>query len=573
MNNIDLDYIKKLVVKEQKTDKLYELNFKPGVNIVIGPKGGGKSSLLKILHCLHKKYKLDGKGNKNLFNVFENHGYEIIKLIYNSNKEVHKNSLNTISNNDVDISDIITQDSEIKTSIDKTEEIIKAKVNFLTAQISNKIESVNLIFSKYIDTYSELNDLRVIISVDWGLIKFINSNQSNSLKTNLLDIFRKYSLSYKDEYRQQLNSFTQYNDLKKFLNNYDKKLNSADAIKQELNDFLVQNNTLTIDEYHELINSFYLTKLEQSNSKISYFSAIESIRLFLDKNISSSTNKSDNNHAFKKTSLDWVKNLAISLADNAIYFKKLTNNDISMYINASEYNEKFGIEFKIDKDIKLIDVDDAYNGENKVFELLRNVLYSPKNNKDLSLWMNWVEASYTKGKTLKWDLNKLNGKLISEFYNIAENYVILDANGQNYTTMSLGTRTSFGLKQHIKNNKTNYLFLDQPEDNLDNFTIFKEIVPILNGNDGVINKKINQLFVVTHNANIGVLTNTSQITICDLTTDDFAKSYQQKDCIKDEIQILYNKETRNEAPILHYLEGSEESLDQRYYTFVEKKGK
>lgn len=111
-------------------------------------------------------------------------------------------------------------------------------------------------------------------------------------------------------------------------------------------------------------------------------------------------------------------------------------------------------------------------------------------------------------------------KLYNGFVKQLEPYVSIYADEMDYTTMSLGQRSIFGIKYKYNRSFNNNLFLDQPEDNLDNYTIAHDLIQM-------INKKPRgtQIFIVTHNANIGLLTHAKQIIVANLN-DTKGKQYQ-----------------------------------------------
>ena len=93
------------------------------------------------------------------------------------------------------------------------------------------------------------------------------------------------------------------------------------------------------------------------------------------------------------------------------------------------------------------------------------------------------------------------------------------------------------------------LFLDQQEDNLDNNTIATEVLDLIK------EKKDQQVFIVTHNANIGILTNPSQIIVANLNNEE--EPYK----ISNILEII-NEESAN------YLEGGKEYLEKRYNKII-----
>lgn len=72
-------------------------------------------------------------------------------------------------------------------------------------------------------------------------------------------------------------------------------------------------------------------------------------------------------------------------------------------------------------------------------------------------------------------------------------------------------------------------------------------------------KDNNQVIIVTHNANIKILSNPQRVIIADL--NNYSEPYKIS-----ELEKIINE---NSA---HYLEGGKEYLKQRYYKIINQKG-
>ncbi|MDR0676519.1 MAG: ABC transporter ATP-binding protein [Elusimicrobiota bacterium] len=140
------------------------------------------------------------------------------------------------------------------------------------------------------------------------------------------------------------------------------------------------------------------------------------------------------------------------------------------------------------------------------------------------------------------------------------------AEGKNYETMSLGTKTSYGLRQKISNNRSSFLFLDQPEDGIDSFTIYKVLNPLIK------NKMSEecQIFMVTHNANFGINLDTNSVTIADFSNSN--KPYDQIFDLMEKRQFL-ELQSEFDSPVAIFLEGSTESLKKRMKKLTIKENK
>ncbi|MCS4536626.1 hypothetical protein NXS15_00570 [Mycoplasma sp. CSL7475-4] len=129
----------------------------------------------------------------------------------------------------------------------------------------------------------------------------------------------------------------------------------------------------------------------------------------------------------------------------------------------------------------------------------------------------------------------------------------VNVDNQIYETLSNGQKTLFGIKNTINNSNpyketSNFLLLDQIEDDLDSWTIIEEIIPLL---EKLISED-KQIFIVTHNANIGTLLENSTSITVDLRESDFENKFK--------INAIYDKLNTAET---RYLEGGMSALEKR----------
>ena len=82
------------------------------------------------------------------------------------------------------------------------------------------------------------------------------------------------------------------------------------------------------------------------------------------------------------------------------------------------------------------------------------------------------------------------------------------------TQLSLGQQQSVLLALMLSSDRAQPLLIDQPEDNLDSEFIYSTLVPVLRRA-----KERRQIIVVTHNANIAVLSDAEQIVVLKSTSD------------------------------------------------------
>ncbi len=516
--------ISKLVLIDELNQKEIELNFKEGMNIIIGSKGGGKSTLLSILHLMHNRHKID----KRITDTLRDYRLKIAYLEY-SNHE--RTTFELLENTGIDNSDdIIKQDDKIKTALSDINEVKKDSEEFVNELINTNAQYFIMLISKYQNTFKEISTIRNKYTLNWNLLAHFKTEDEKltDYKHKLFDTY-----SEKDFDSTDLDLYVLLDTYAERLQEY--KPDMYATYKDTLNEMLSTHQHDNYNKYSEYkLNNIYGDVLEQER-----------------KQLKQSNNMSVSVTSFKKDAKALFENVAVQLARNNLLFQELCSPSLSIEFNGKKKTH-YGMELTISSEVFLNeleadqDVDDSW-----VFTILDTILYKPK--KKLVEWSNWVLWSYTSQSPVKKDditatLNKNLGNKIRE-------HIKLLADGKDYNTMSLGTRTSFGIKQKIKKFKDPILFLDQPEDNLDNFTIFNELIKIFD------DKK--QFFMVTHNSNFGTLTNPQTITTCSLNKDDASKSYQQELNILSEMQIP-SEDGITDSPVRHYLEGGNESLKQRY---------
>lgn len=124
-------------------------------------------------------------------------------------------------------------------------------------------------------------------------------------------------------------------------------------------------------------------------------------------------------------------------------------------------------------------------------------------------------------------------------------------NGTSIRDLSLGQRATALLQLLMSLNEHSILIIDQPEDDLDNETVYKQVVTPL-----LIKKKQTQFIIATHNPNIPVLGDSELVHACH---DDFHE--KSNGAYGHESGSLDSQITRNS--IVNIMEGGEEAFKQR----------
>lgn len=190
------------------------------------------------------------------------------------------------------------------------------------------------------------------------------------------------------------------------------------------------------------------------------------------------------------------------------------------------------------------------NGINKLNELFEEVDFNDYQN---------VETFINKFYELVNDYNSNYIKNKKEFYNDFYKLEYLDTNFQlslgnrKLKELSPGERGIVLLIFYLTLDKSNYpLIIDQPEDNLDNQSVFVRLVPCIKEA-----KKRRQIIVVTHNPNIAVACDSEQIIYSEMDK----KTYE----IKYESGSIENPKMKEK--IIDILEGTKPAFDLRKFKY------
>lgn len=127
-----------------------------------------------------------------------------------------------------------------------------------------------------------------------------------------------------------------------------------------------------------------------------------------------------------------------------------------------------------------------------------------------------------------------------------ENKIIINYNGKPLSKHSLGQRASALILFLLAQKENNVLIIDQPEDDLDNQTIYDEVIKELKKLKGKM-----QFIFATHNANIPVLGDSEKVVAC---------SYDEKK-ISVHSGTIDNHETQRF--IVDIMEGGDEAFNRR----------
>ncbi|WKX02767.1 ATP-binding cassette domain-containing protein [Candidatus Mycoplasma mahonii] len=509
-------------------------------NIIIGPKGGGKSTLYDILANLN-----NGKVFSTSIDALEKHHLEIES--YNIDGElfpfnnvgevkISKRS-NAKDEHYLDRNDVIYQDDPIKKNLSESSDLRKKKQDFAKSLV-NESKDVN-------DLIMKIKTFTWIVG-NIALKNNFNINWSNSL--TILDTSKSedqilFNLNYsRDEINRILKNDKSYlkeetSYIESLISDYKNKImNLENSSKQIISKKYTQD---AIKSYKSLIetNESLIKISNQEHKRImridatieNFSDAYRKVVLNLRKDLDSASRMA----SYESQTENHFKEMGTLLRDSRTAFNNIIRKEIWLDLNRiieTENMLELAIteKYELDQQIK--------------FELLKKVLYSSHNVQ--TLIGNWIKAQLSKTKEFKNELiiNHLAGKV--------KEMVKVLANGKDYDTLSLGQRSIYGIKYKFNHSVGKPIFLDQPEDNLDNYTIANELVKL-------VESKKEQVFIVTHNANIGLLPKPDKIIVADFQEDQELQTIEQ-----------YKVGTLIEKPELesdgaHFLEGGKDKITTR----------
>ena len=236
--------------------------------------------------------------------------------------------------------------------------------------------------------------------------------------------------------------------------------------------------------------------------------------------------------------------------------------EIEIILRKKKFKEEFvDIMFDQRKANQFKDIVSKYGGsleKNNFHSCVKEILYAVLGDK-LS-----IKSSHTKKEVI--------GKLTENWFKI--NYTIIE-NGDKISKMSPGKKSLVLLKLLIDlDNSKCPILLDQPEDDLDNRSIYNELVRFIK-----MKKRQRQIIIVTHNSNLVVSSDSECVIVANQSGDKSKNKTYKFEYVQGALEnafeeknqkgVLYQKGIRNH--VCEILEGGEEAFKsrQKKYSFFD----
>ena len=521
------NYIEKISFKEDKLINKIDLEFSPNLNVIIGGRSSGKSLLFSIL------------GDK----------INISKSIFSTRyKEINISSV------------------EIKSKID---EEYKSSIKYNTNEVIyiNQGDIVN---------YFENNSLKDLISESGrdGLyksaleeFKIKKQELSNNIDV-LVDSYSKIQIDLENDFtlrKQDIDSILDTNYIFKSIDNIENKNTSflesesiltqlkvtLDKFKTNENWSFSKDEIKTIEDFTALV----LQKEKVFNVKKNVHSLREQFILDV-QNIIASKNAQLSDKSREKEAA--IKRLT-TLKSNIFKVLESSSNLLQKSNILEGYKYNLTKEIGISDDVKVIlEVEGKEIIKEKVFEGLN--IYDT--DKRLSLYevciklaLNQISVkNYANNfpESFKKKIDTLLTSIFNEFNTPIE--YLKYSEGSTSKSNSPGFNSEKYLETILKNGLSKIIFIDQPEDNLGNKFIAKNLINIIR--DLKFKK---QIFLVTHNPSIVVYGDAENIILCE--NKDNKITYRQ----------LTLEEKKGQKEICEVLDGGHYIFDQRSKKYNIKK--
>ncbi|MGL4951992.1 MAG: hypothetical protein ACRC4L_03350 [Mycoplasma sp.] len=510
-----------------------KITFGQGVNVIIGPKGGGKSTLFDLVASLQKGFM-----PKTVKDALKSFDLEFIKATTFSNEEILANNIAIKSKKDkeqdfLQRNDVIYQDDPIKKNINNLKEIDEQKHSYLKELLngSNEIKQFLTELSTLHINIQKICKLNQDSSINWtNTFKFTKSTDKIALITRLNYDNSEFIIKAKQEIekleeilnnaRQQIVNNTRYLDysFKNFLND--------DLFNTKTNSLFKQ----IIEHYNEVINEITKRIILIKKCIIISNAFNNSYKKIINK-VKQEDFVNNGLKIYETQAIDYFKKSAREIFATRKIFQKLLVSEVQLKIKSDPINHEF-LAYHLPCDTLISD--------DKIDEILISFLYVPSKSKNSIT--KWILENMNRNKQFNQEI------VINKIASVLKDQVKVLANGMNYETMSLGQKSIYGIQYKFRQSHNQNLFLDQPEDNLDNYTIASNILDLIEERK----KQQCQIFIVTHNANIGILSDPDNVIVADLNNDN--EQYSIGTIIQDKTK---------ESDGAHYLEGGLSYIENR----------
>ncbi len=514
-----------------------------------------KNEILAKLSFQKQKYQnhLSNKPNeiKPVSDKDKNENYEIITEL---NKNVLKleeqisdytNKL-TIINNKIqiitDYLDKLKNFGEEAKELNKEYKILAEKLN---------IEPNNVVEVKY--NLKNLQGIYTKLSEDRAKIKILIDDTDLILGTIEMPVFDKLT---KENIIESLKQYSSLKYKKYVVNEFIKKLSSGISLAEQRYLSYITNLKSWNEELRmitgEIPNTIDGESIKKYEDLLKYID--EDITFELTSNYKNRLNLISEIYDLHKDNVKILSDLYQPVQEK---INKIINSDIEkieFIAQVRTKNEDIIKEISTHIDSR---VDSDFRGKTEGYRKIQELVNSTDfNNKESVL--NFITDIFTRTTSDKNNITKLLSNPIS-FYNYISSMEYLNtdytitSNDKTLKELSPGERGIILLIFYLALSNENIpLVIDQPEDNLDNQSIYSRLVPAI-----LESKNNRQVIIVTHNPNIAIACDSEQIIYCEANKETGELKYTSGSIENPKIM----------EHIINVLEGTKPAFDKRKTTY------
>jgi len=574
-----------------------KIDFSPELNNIIGIRGSGKSSILEIMRytlsiplgtkAIDKEYK------DNLITYVLKSGGKVVVKIFNEHKEEYR--IEKIYDQLADIYDINGNREDVSINA-----IFKQPVYFGQKDLSNKDidfetdlihkligTSLNTVRSKISDKKSEILSLITEIKKLRNL-KELKADTEQGIKNAEHQLKLYKDKDVKEKLKQQTLFDSDISKLNEFKNTSEQYLSDLSDLIENYNYFFEQevpDSEINKDIFIEAKSAFMQIKTDFDkliNIKIlsqTHFSNFNQVLIKLEikkenlkeefarikREIDLPTLNPDNflklNRLLQTSKLKIKeieksehkrKELKKILSDKLTELNSLWHNEFKNLkkevdrINQTENKLNIEVQYKGRKDKFKNKLKQVFKGTNirdtayqDIIDSFPDFIDIYKNPNSLGQILNENQLTDFKRRFNEYQTDLLTFQV--------KNKIIIKYHGKPLKDHSLGQRASALILFLLAQQENDILIIDQPEDDLDNQTIYEEVIKEIKGLKGNM-----QFIFATHNANIPVLGDSEKVVAC-----------TNNDNIEIELHsgTIDNHETQER--IVDIMEGGKEAFNMR----------
>ena len=546
-----------------------DLNFSSELNSLIGIRGSGKSAVLESinygLNLPLNENRSDADYKKNLLIYALGSGGQISIEVVTADGHVFtiKRSLNRLPE--------ITYDGIYQPDLKINETVIHRPLFFGQKELSGRSEQFDssfvdkLIGDKLYDIRKNINEKKSSIIEDVNLLAQLRNldEEKTNLERNIKD--NQFNLEKFKEYKieERLKKQTDFNEDERLLNelevNYESIVKRIDALLNEVTDGIFNASLSESNKiFEEEINTIGLDVSDVEELLRKARDKMQGLTKKLKETLCRFENqKEKNNEEFDRTKrdieaeirkmgapitmhLDDYQNIQDKIAKdrsrlNTVslkeQIKKERENRLST--NLSNLVELWREEFRIiEKELKkindgqhFIEIQSIFEGDKNVFQSYLQSMFRgsglTKNDyvsltekypdciemyKDINAASLLIASEKNRSNFKEFFITNLKDLLV---YQVPNAYKIF-YNKKDISTLSLGQRASAMILFILGQKDNDIVIIDQPEDDLDNHTIYEDVIKMI-----VSLKPEIQFIFATHNANIPVLGDSEMVHCCE----------------------------------------------------------